>query len=127
MKKIIFALVVVFSMVFVFSLTAQNKKKAAKGVWKYEIEQAPYGYDKGTLEIKEYEKEISGVVNFNSGYSVQLQKMTMSNDTLRAYIFVDSESIDIVAKIGKTKMEGTANSSMGRMNFKADKVVENQE
>ena len=125
MKKVFLVLVVLFSIGFVFSLTAQNKKKAI-GVWKYEVSQAPYGYDKGTLEIKEHEKELSGVVKFNSGNSVQLQKVTMINDTLRANVFVDSENVDIVAKINTTKMEGSVNTSMGKMNLKADKVVENK-
>ena len=125
MKKMFFALVVLFSIASVFSLTAQNNKKAV-GVWKYEVSQAPYGYDKGTLEIKELKNDFSGVVNFNSGNSVKMQKVTMSNDTLRANLFVDSESVDIVAKISNTKMEGTVNTSTGRMSLKADKVVESK-
>ena len=123
MKKITFVLIVVFSMVSLFSLTAQNNKNAI-GVWKYEVADAPYGYDKGTLEIKELKKEFSGVVNFNSGNSVELQKVTMSNDTLRANVLVDSEYIDIVAKISNAKMEGSVNTSMGKLYLKADKVVE---
>ncbi len=125
MKKMFFALVILFSMTFVFSLTAQNKKKAI-GVWKYEVAEAPNGYDKGTLEFKEHEKEISGVVKFDSGNSVKLQKVTMSNDTLRANVYVDSENVDIVAKVSNTKMEGSVNTSSGKMSLKADKVVENQ-
>ena len=50
----------------------------------------------------------------------------MSNDTLRANVFVDSESVDIVAKITNTKMDGFANSSQGRMSLKAEKVIENK-
>ena len=125
MKKIIFALVVLFSMTFVFNLTAQNKNKAV-GVWKYEVAQAPYGYEKGTLEIKELKNELMGEVKFNSGNSVKLQKMTMSNDTLRAKVLVESESVDVVAKLSQTKMEGSVNTSMGKMSLKADKVVENK-
>ena len=123
MKKIFFALVVLFS--FVFVLTAQNKKKAV-GVWKYEVAQAPYGYERGTLEVKNLKNVFSGEVKFNSGNSVKLQKMTLSNDTLRANLFVDSEYVDVVAKISNTKMEGFVNTSMGRMSLKADKVVENK-
>lgn len=125
MKKMFFALVVLFSMTFVFNLTAQNKKKVV-GLWKYEVAQAPYGYEKGTLEVKGLKKELSGEVKFNSGDIVKLQKMTISNDTLRANVYVDSENVDVVAKIGNTKMEGFVNTSMGKMILKADKVVENK-
>ena len=125
MKKIFLALVVLFSAVSLFSLTAQNNKKVV-GVWKYEVSQAPYGYDKGTLEVKELKNVFSGEIKFNSGNSVTLQKVTLSNDTLRANVFVDSESVDIVAKINNTKMEGTVNTSMGKMSLKADKVAENK-
>lgn len=125
MKKIIFTLVVLFSMTFVFSLTAQNKKNAV-GVWKYEVAQAPYGYESGTLEVKKNKKVLSGEVKFKSGNSVKLHKMKMSNDTLRANVFVESESVDIVAKITNNKMEGFVNSSNGKMSLKAAKVVENK-
>ncbi|MGV8964067.1 MAG: hypothetical protein ACOH2V_11905 [Candidatus Saccharimonadaceae bacterium] len=125
MKKLLFTLFVVFSISLVFNLTAQNKKKAI-GVWKYEVAQAPYGYDKGTLEIKDHKNEFSGVIKFNSGNSVELQKISMSNDTLRANVFVDSENVSIVAKISNSKMEGFVNTSMGNMSLKADKVVENK-
>ena len=125
MKKVYLALIVLFSAVSLFSLTAQNNKKAV-GVWKYEVSQAPYGYDKGTLEVKELKNVFSGEVKFNSGNSVTLQKVSMSNDTLRANVYVDSESVDIVAKINNTKMEGTVNTSMGKMSLKAEKVIENK-
>ena len=125
MKKVYLALIVLFSAVSLFSLTAQNNKKVV-GVWKYEVSQAPYGYDKGTLEVKELKNVFSGEIKFNSGNSVTLQKVTLSNDTLRANVFVDSESVDIVAKINNTKMEGTVNTSMGKMSLKADKVIENK-
>ena len=125
MKKVNLALIVLFSAVSLFSLTAQNNKKVV-GVWKYEVSQAPYGYDKGTLEVKELKNVFSGEVKFNSGNSVTLQKVSMSNDTLRANVYVDSESVDIVAKINNTKMEGTVNTSMGKMSLKADKVIENK-
>ena len=123
MKKMIFALVILLSMTFV--LTAQNKKKVV-GVWKYEVAQAPYGYETGTLEVKELKNELSGEVKFNSGNSVKLQKMTLSNDTLRANAFVDSETVNIIAKISNTKMEGSVNTSMGKLSLKADKVIENK-
>ena len=118
-----YAFVVLFTTVCVFGVSAQDKNKPV-GKWKYEVEQAPYGYNKGTLEIKKQKEALMGELNFSSGNGVKLQKLTMRNDTIWANAYVDSEYIEIVAKISNSKMEGLVDTSMGKMIFKADKVVE---
>ena len=126
MKKFFYASVILFTMTSVFGLSAQNKK-AAVGKWKYEVAQAPYGYNKGVIEIKEVKDKLTGEVNFSSGQDVKLQKLTMRNDTIWANVYVDAENVEIVAKINKSKMKGSVNTSMGAMSLEADKVVETKE
>lgn len=126
MKKVFYAIVILSTMTSLFGLSAQNHKSAV-GKWKYEVVQAPYGYNKGVLEIKEVKDKLVGEVNFGSGQDMKLQKLTMRNDTIWANMFVDSENIEIVAKINKSKMKGTVNTSMGVIGLEADKVVEAKE
>lgn len=126
MKKVFYAAIALFAITSVFGLSAQNKK-AAVGKWKYEVAQAPYGYNKGILEIKEVKDKLTGEVNFISGEDLKLQKLTMRNDTIWASVYVDSENVKIVAKINKSKMKGSVQTSMGVMNLEADKVVETKE
>lgn len=126
MKKVLYAIVVLLTITSVFSLSAQNHKTAI-GKWKYEVAQAPYGYNKGILEIKEVKDKLTGEVNFSSGQDMKLQKLTMRNDTIWANMYVDSENIEIVATINKSKMKGSVHTSMGVIGLEADKVVEVKE
>lgn len=126
MKKIFYATIVLFAITSVFVLNAQNKK-AAVGKWKYEVAQAPYGYNKGVLEIKEVKDKLTGEINFSSGEDLMLQKLIMRNDTIWANIYVELENIEIVAKINNSKMKGSVQTSMGVMNLEADKIVEVKE
>ena len=125
MKKVLYAIIFLFTMTSVFALSAQNKK--AVGKWKYEVAQAPYGYSNGVLEIKQEKDKLTGQVNFSSGEDLKLQKLTMRNDTLRANVYVESENVEIIAKISNSKMKGSVNTSMGVMSLEADKVIETKE
>jgi hypothetical protein len=124
MKKVLYAIIFLFTMTSVFSLSAQNKK--AVGKWKYEVAQAPYGYNNGVLEIKQEKDKLTGQVNFSSGEDLKLQKLTMRNDTIWANVYVESENVEIVAKISNSKMKGSVNTSMGVMSLEADKVVDSK-
>ena len=124
MKKVLYAIIFLFTMTSVFSLSAQNIK--AVGKWKYEVAQAPYGYNNGVLEIKQEKDKLTGQVNFSSGEDLKLQKLTMRNDTIWANVYVESENVEIVAKISNSKMKGSVNTSMGVMSLEADKVVDSK-
>ena len=126
MKKIFYVAIVFFAISSVFGLNAQNKNVAV-GKWKYEVAQAPYGYNKGVLEIKEVNEKLTGELSFISGEDLKLQKLTMRNDTIWANIYVESENVQIVAKINKLKMNGSVNTSMGTMSLEGDKIVDVKE
>lgn len=127
MKKIIYAVVILVAMTSLSDAHAQTKKKAV-GKWKYEVAQAPYGYNKGVLEIKETKDALTGEVSFSSGEELKLQKLTMRNDTIWGNLYVDSEDVKIVATISNLKMKGSVHtSSMGVMSLEADKVVDSKE
>ena len=126
MKKMFYVAIVFFAISSVFGLNAQNKNVAV-GKWKYEVAQAPYGYNKGVLEIKEVNEKLTGELSFISGEDLKLQKLTMRNDTIWANIYVESENVEIIAKINKSKMKGSVNTSMGVIGLEADKVVETKE
>ena len=123
MKKLFYAFVILFITASGLTLSAQNQKDVV-GNWKYEVAQAPYGYNEGTIEIKNLKDKLIGEVNFHSGQAVKMQKLTMRNDTIWANIYVDSENVQLIAKISNSKMKGSVNTSMGEMTLKADKIVE---
>lgn len=121
MKKLLLAITLLVVVSASGTAAAQNKN-AVGGSWKYEVAQAPYGYEKGNIVITAQKNLFSGDVNFDSGYSVKLQDVTWKNDTLRANASVEGESINIVAKVVKNNMTGTVDTSMGKMGLKAEKI-----
>ena len=126
MKKFIYTIAILLT-TSLFTLSAQNKK-AVVGKWNYEASQAPYGYNKGVLdvklEVKEQEEALTAEVIFTSGQRSKFRNVTMSNDTVRGTAFVDGENIKLEAKVDKQTMTGTVDTSMGKMSVTADKVVE---
>ena len=126
MKRFIYTFVILLT-ASLFTLSAQNKK-AVVGKWNYEASQAPYGYNKGVLdvklEVKEQEETLTAEVIFTSGQRSKFRNVTMSNDTVRGTAFVDGENIKLEAKVDKQLMTGTVDTSMGKMGITADKVVE---
>ena len=104
------------------SVNAQNNKSVL-GEWKYNVAEAPYGYDKGVISIVENEKKLSGEVIFDSGYKVKLSEAALKADTLRLSVYVESEYVTVVLKVKGNKMDGTVDSSQGKMTLKAEKIV----
>lgn len=91
------------------------------GEWKYKVAQAPYGYDTGVISIKEDKKDLIGEVIFDSGYKVKLQSVDFKNDTLRVGVYIDSEYINILSLVKGNTLEGTIDSSQGKMNLIAER------
>lgn len=121
MKKI-FTLILLFCFSIAFTnVTAQNSKPVV-GEWKYKVAQAPYGYDTGVISLKEVEKKLTGEIIFDSGYKVKLQSVDFKNDTLRVGVYVDSEYVNILSRVKGKKLEGTVDSSMGKMDLTAEKL-----
>lgn len=104
------------------SVNAQSNKSVV-GEWKYNVSEAPYGYDKGVISIVENEKKLSGEVIFDSGYKVKLSDAALKADTLRLSVYVESEYVTVVSKVKGNKMDGTVDSSQGKMTLKAEKIV----
>ncbi len=105
-----------------FNVNAQSLKTVV-GEWKYSVPQAPYGYEKGVISLTEKDKALSGDLIFDSGYKVKLSSVSLKADTLRLGVYVESEYVTVVSKVKGNKMDGTVDSSQGKMTLKADKIA----
>jgi len=121
MKKI-FVLVLLMGIISgaANALPAQSVKDVT-GEWAYEVPTAPYGYQKGVITIAEKEGVLSGEVKFDSGYKIQLKSVSYEAATLKLGLYVDYEYVTVTAKVAGKKMEGTVDSSQGKMALKAGK------
>lgn len=125
MRKVLFVVGFLFVVGAFFSVNAQNNK-AVLGEWNYSVTQAPYGYKKGVISLVEKDKTLSGELILVSGYKVTLTNVSFKADTLRATVYVDSENVNVVAKVKDRKMEGTVDSSIGIIGLEAEKVAPEQ-
>lgn len=91
------------------------------GEWKYEALTAPDGYQKGVIIFTDNKGTLEGEVKFDTGYRIQLKSVMIEGDILKLGLYVDYEYITIIAKVTGAKMEGTIDSSQGKMTLKAVK------
>lgn len=125
MRKLLIVLGLFFITGVFFNINAQSSKTII-GDWKYSVPEAPYGYEKGVIALVEKDKALSGDLVFDSGYKVKLSNVTLKADTLRLGVYVDSEYVTVVSKVKGNKMEGTVDSSQGKMTLKAEKIMNTQ-
>lgn len=112
-------IVMILSGVMVF-VVAQNKK-STKNVWRYEVPQAPYGYDKGKIILTNDSNVLTGEVEINSGYIVKMRDVTLVNDTLKGGVYIENELVRLQGNVKDSIIVGTVDTSMGKMNFRAKK------
>jgi hypothetical protein len=91
------------------------------GEWKYEVVAAPYDYQKGVITLTENKSALAGEVKFDTGNKVQLKTVVIEGKTLKLGLYVENEYVTLTASINGEKMEGTVDTSQGKMAFKADK------
>jgi hypothetical protein len=52
-----------------------------------------------------------------------MNNISLKNDTLKAGVYVESEYVQLLLKMNEHTMRGTANTSLGILEVKARKVV----
>lgn len=125
MRKLLF----IFGLLFVigaFTNVNAQSNKTVVGEWKYNVPEAPYGYEKGVIALAEKNKVLSGDLVFDSGYKVKLSNVSLKADTLRLGVYVESEYVTVVSKVKGNKMDGIVDSSQGKMTLKAEKITSTQ-
>lgn len=122
MKKTAVLLIVILLNGFMHFVDAQNNK-SSKNVWKYEVAQAPYGYEKGKL-ILTYDKDVLiGEVEDSSGYKIKMSEVSLVKDTLKGVVYIENERVRLKGNIKDSIIIGTVDTSMGVLKFKAIKEV----
>jgi hypothetical protein len=94
------------------------------GEWKFESQQAPYGYEKGSIVISEKEGKLAGEVKFADGYKLPLRDVTYADGELKCKFTVDYNEIAIKGTTEGNKMKGTADTPEGALSFTAEKAKE---
>jgi len=124
MKKVLVLLIIAVLGPFVLHATAPTEKSKIIGEWKYESQNAPYGYEKGSIIISEKEGKLAGEIKFADGYKLDLKDVTYVDGVFKCKFNLDYNEIAIKATIEGNKMKGTADSPEGALPFTAEKAKE---
>ena len=122
MKKLILIL-------FVFAVTA-NIVNAAKsptnkdiiGEWKYEVPNAPYGYNIGNLVFEEKEGSLTGYAKLEGNNKIDLKDITYEEGVLKFGLYVDYDYVTLKISVEEEEMKGVVNTPEGEMPITAKKV-----
>ena len=122
MKKLIwtFTLLLAFTAFSGSKLQADEKNKALLGEWIYEVSDAPYGYEKGSLIFSEKDGQSICVIKLEAG-ELAVSELVVGKDTVTFVTSVDGNPIHVKLTIENEKLNGTVDSPEGPKTLTASK------
>ncbi|MFY9153351.1 MAG: hypothetical protein WAO52_15145 [Prolixibacteraceae bacterium] len=114
MKKLInLTLLFVLTTTF-FSLNAEAeiKKNSILGEWIYEVSDAPYGYEKGSLIFSEKDGKTICVVKLEAG-ELTVSDLVLEKGKVSFTVMVEGSPVEVKLIREKDKLAGTVDSPEG--------------
>ncbi|WP_319590613.1 hypothetical protein [uncultured Draconibacterium sp.] len=122
MKKLMFFGFVLFVATITVNASNSSNNKEVIGEWKYEVPNAPYGYNAGNLVFEEKEGNLTGHVKLEDGYKIDLKDITYEDGVLKFGLYVDYDYVTLKITIDGEEMKGIVNSPEGEIPITAKKV-----
>jgi hypothetical protein len=122
MKKHFFVLIL-FLAAFVFStldLQAEVKNKPINGEWIFEVTDAPYGYEKGSLIFSEKDGQTVCTIKLEAG-ELAVSNLKIEKDKVSFTTYVDGNPINAELTLENNKLTGKVDSPEGPKNITATK------
>lgn len=114
------------SLLFVFTflsgtkLRAETKNKQLLGEWLYEVSDAPYGYEKGSLVFSEKDGKTNCVVKVQAG-ELQVEDLKIEKNKISFSTTVEGNVVRVNLVQEKDKISGTVESPEGPKSISAVK------
>lgn len=93
-------------------LQAEVKNKSLLGEWVYEVTDAPYGYDKGSLIFADKDGETTCIVKLEAG-ELAVSDLKIEDNKITFTTSVDGSSINVVLTKEEDKLTGLVDSPEG--------------
>jgi len=93
-------------------LQAEVKNKTLLGEWVYEVTDAPYGYEKGSLIFAEKDGETTCVVKLEAG-ELAVSDLKIIDDKITFSTMVDGNTINVALTREMDKLIGKVDSPEG--------------
>nr|WP_319570852.1 hypothetical protein [uncultured Draconibacterium sp.] len=122
MKKLMFFVFIFVAATITVNASNSSNNKEVIGEWKYEVPNAPYGYNAGTIVIEEKESKLTGYTKLEDGYKIDLKNVTYEDGILKFGLYVDYDYVTLKINVKGEEMKGIVNSPEGEIPFTAQKV-----
>ena len=122
MKKL-FGLILFLFVLTMFScsqLQAESKNKPLIGEWVYEVSDAPYGYEKGSLIFSEKDGKTICVIKLDAG-DLQVNDLKIVKNKITFSTMVQGSVVHLDLVRVKNKISGTVDSPEGPKTLSAIK------
>lgn len=123
MKKIIICALLTMLFSVATQASAYVNFNEIVGKWRYELPDAPGGYQKGIIDMTVKDDALVGEIHFSEENRVSLKDIVYEGNTLTCGVYVDYEYIKVKIVIKGNKMEGAVNTPEGVMVFNASKII----
>lgn len=122
MKKQFLMLIFFFtiSMFSSYQLHADETNKALIGEWIYQVSDAPYGYEKGSLIFSEKDNLLVCVVKLEAG-ELTVSELKVENEKITFIVYVDGSPVTVELIREKNKLTGKVDSPEGPKTLSAEK------
>lgn len=110
MKKILTTLL---CLLFCVALQAQDKAADVSkivGDWSFSAPDAPYGYQDGTLRLKQEKGKLVAQVNIQ-GTTLEVKNIRIDGNTYTSSFYVDGTSVELSLTQNESHLEGIANAA----------------
>lgn len=113
-------LLFVVSIFSVSQLQAEVKKKPILGEWLYEVSDAPYGYEKGSLIFSEKEGQTVCIIKLEAG-ELAVTNLKIVKNKITFTTTVDGNSINVDLNRDDNKLSGMVETPEGTKTLTAVK------
>lgn len=116
-------LFILTSVFFSFQLQAEEVNKSLLGEWIYEVSEAPYGYDKGSLIFSEKDGQTVCVIKLEAG-ELAVSNLKVEMEKITFTVYVDGNPVNVELVMENDKLTGNVDSPEGLKSMTAAKKIE---
>jgi hypothetical protein len=122
MKKLIGSMLLLLMIILFVTpqLQAEVKNKPLLGEWKYEVSDAPYGYEKGSLIFSEKDGNTICVIKVEAG-ELPASNLKIEKNKITFSTMVEGETVNVELIREKNKLSGKVDSPEGPKTMTAQK------
>ena len=90
-----------------YAQTNKNAQNELKGSWSYSAPDAPYGYQNGTIEFKNTDGKLTGIVKINDS-TYAINTFNKKENQYACSLYVDGNDVNITFIPDANKITGVA-------------------